>query len=118
MTQYTVPNTRDRDRYSIYVHWGRTVGDNPTGDFRLFVSDGNGGKGGSGGAAAIKFAPPASINDGGGDSNGGSNGGNSNGDDSNEGNNNNNKKSGAASSLHMYAWVVGGIVSTSLSLWL
>jgi hypothetical protein len=117
MTQYTVPNTRDRDRYYVYVHWGRTVGDKPTGDFRLFVSDGNGGKGGTGGAAAIKFAPPGSTNDGGDDDDGGSNEGSIDGNDSNDDNNNNNKKSGAATSLK-YAWVMGGVVSASLSLWL
>jgi hypothetical protein len=116
MTQYTVPNTRDRDRYYVYVHWGRTSGDKPTGDFRLFVQDGEGGKGGTGGSAAIKFAPPgSSTSDGGGDGGSNNNGGGGDG-----GNGSGNNKSGAntASTCGHHAWVVGGIVSAMLSLWL
>jgi hypothetical protein len=60
MTKYTL-STKDRDRYYVYIHWGRTAGDKATGDFRLYVDDGKGGAAGSGGATAIKFAAASSA---------------------------------------------------------
>lgn len=62
MTTYTLP-TKDRDRYYVYVHWGRTAGDQATGDFRLYLDDGKGGAAGSGGATVIKFAPSSGVTD-------------------------------------------------------
>ena len=62
LTNYKLP-TRDRDRYYVYVHWGRTAGDKATGDFRLYLDDGKGGAGGTGGATVIKFAPSSGVTD-------------------------------------------------------
>jgi hypothetical protein len=54
LTKFTF-NTRDRDRYYIYVHFARTAADRPTSDFRFFADDGAGGTAGSSGAHLIKF---------------------------------------------------------------
>mmetsp|Transcript_6081 Transcript_6081/g.9501 ORF Transcript_6081/g.9501 Transcript_6081/m.9501 type:complete len:406 (+) Transcript_6081:133-1350(+) len=54
LTKYTF-NTRDRDRYYIYVHYARTAADKPTGDFLFFADDGAGGKAGSSGPHLIEF---------------------------------------------------------------
>jgi hypothetical protein len=80
MTKYTVP-TKDRDRYYVYIHWGRTAGDKATGDFRLYVDDGKNGAGGTGGAVPIKFAPSSAATD---DSGNGSKGDGSNDKNSND----------------------------------
>ena len=52
LTRYTF-DTRDRDRYWIYVHAARTRADVPTADFRFFVDDGKNGDGSSSGAHTI-----------------------------------------------------------------
>lgn len=54
LTKFTF-NTRDRDRYYIYVHFARTAEDRPTSDFRFFADDGAGGAAGSSGPHLIKF---------------------------------------------------------------
>lgn len=48
-------NTKDRDRYYIYVHAARTAADKPTGPFRFFADDGAGGTAGSSGHHLITF---------------------------------------------------------------
>jgi hypothetical protein len=80
-------NTRDRDRYYIYVHFARTQEDLPTGQFRFFADDGQDGKAGSSGAHLITFeestilASDGSIVGSNSGSNGNGNGsGNGNGD--------------------------------------
>ncbi|KAG7360186.1 hypothetical protein IV203_035285 [Nitzschia inconspicua] len=54
MTKFTF-NTRDRDRYYVYVHFARTQADRPTSDFRFFADDGARGAAGSSGPHLIKF---------------------------------------------------------------
>ena len=52
MTKYTF-DTRDRDRYWIYVHAARTRATLPTADFRFYVDDGEEGDASSSGASTI-----------------------------------------------------------------
>jgi hypothetical protein len=54
LTKFTF-NSRDRDRYYIYVHFARTAADKPTGNFRFFADDGAGGAAGSSGHHLITF---------------------------------------------------------------
>lgn len=54
MTKYRV-QTRDRDRYFVYVHYARTTVDKPTSEFHFWVDDGANGTAGTGGVSAIKF---------------------------------------------------------------
>lgn len=97
LTKYRV-QTKDMERYYVYIHYARTAAARPTSDFRLFIDDGEGGTAGSGGFAAIKFeasSGSSSSNNGGG---------------SNSGNN----SSGALRSIENYIWaslaVVAGVV--------
>lgn len=112
LTSYTV-STVDRDRYYVYIHWARTSGDQPTGDFRLYIDDGEGGKGGTGALTAIKFAPPGATSDGSGDGGSGSNNGGS-GSDSDKDKEKN--KSGANPNRHHHSWIslVCGALSVAL----
>jgi len=54
LTKYTF-DTRDRDRYWIYVHSAKTRAETPTADFRFYVDDGREGEAGSSGAHMINF---------------------------------------------------------------
>jgi hypothetical protein len=73
LTKYTF-NTRDRDRYYIYVHFARTAGDRVTDDFRFFADDGKGGSAGSSGPHLIEFEKSTSEIDRGDTGNNGVNG--------------------------------------------
>jgi hypothetical protein len=95
-TAYTF-QTRDRDRYYIYVHYARTKVDKPTSDFRFFVDDGKKGKAGTGGITNIKFNKFSKTD-------GGNNG---------NGSGNNGKNSGAISTG---CWMGLGFVSITVSL--
>lgn len=64
LTKFTF-NTRDRDRYFVYVHFARTAADKPTADFRFFADDGAGGTAGSSGPHLIKFEESTVTLDGG-----------------------------------------------------
>jgi hypothetical protein len=64
LTKFTF-NTRDRDRYYVYVHFARTAADKPTSDFRFFADDGAGGSAGSSGPHLIKFEESTLTLDGG-----------------------------------------------------
>lgn len=66
LTKYSF-NTRDRNRYYIYVHFARTAADKPTAAFRFFADDGQGGKAGSSGAHLIEFEESTTLTDGEGD---------------------------------------------------
>jgi len=55
MTKFTF-ETRDRDRYWIYVHFGRTRIELPTGEFRFYVDDGSEGDDGTSGAHTIEYS--------------------------------------------------------------
>lgn len=55
LTKYTF-DTRDRDRYWIYVHTARTRAEVPTADFRFWVDDGREGDGSTSGASVIEIA--------------------------------------------------------------
>jgi len=54
MTKYTF-DTKDRDRYWIYVHSARTRAEKPTADFRFYVDDGKDGDASSSGAHMIEY---------------------------------------------------------------
>lgn len=54
MTKFTF-DTRDRDRYWIYVRFARTRAISPTADFRFYVDDGREGDASSSGAHMIEF---------------------------------------------------------------
>jgi hypothetical protein len=99
LTKFTF-NTRDRDRYYVYVHFARTAADKPTSDFRFFADDGAGGSAGSSGPHLIKFEESTLTLDGG-------EGNNGDGDDNKE-------KGSSASILHKSVFYFAAIFVTTL----
>ena len=60
LTKYTF-ETRDRDRYWIYVHYARTRAEKPTADFRFYVDDGKEGEEGTSGAHMIEVGDVEAV---------------------------------------------------------
>lgn len=60
LTKFTF-DTKDLNRYYIYVHFARTRAEKPTSDFRLFVDDGKNGEASSSGGHTIQFEESTTI---------------------------------------------------------